>query len=357
MVHVPIDSAMCLVRGTGQRLLDRTWVDEDWPHDAYGFVGHCGNSDMDNHFYPASHLLRKMNMPDWYLLNPDALKSAIGADAFAALDAFRTTVKRDGTPEDVRMTEPEGRFSSGSLPRYALVVDGAPPPMSTGTHDIHSFFGTADASPGHLSSDVSSGGRKSKAKRAKGGFIKKRRLDVRDERGCLVTEKEGNRTCLEDAVANAGLDILNRYNTQLDMAALYGLWDQTQDTPFEVVQAYFIDAGLQLNRCTADFLLGGPAAVNLLRCDTDLFIVQLAITYDNQDRHPDMHCVYYNAHDGYILDNYRYSKPIYLETSDRLFSTPPTTKEKQRAYALWHAASPSFAALKVRIFNVYRIEA
>ena len=52
MVHVPIDSAMCLVRGTGQRLLDRTWVDEDWPHDAYGFVGHCGNSDMDNHFYP-----------------------------------------------------------------------------------------------------------------------------------------------------------------------------------------------------------------------------------------------------------------------------------------------------------------
>lgn len=198
-------------------------------------------------------------------------------------------------------------------------------------------------------------GRSTKLRRARGGFVRKHRQDVRDERGRLFTEKCGNRTCLEDAVANAAFDVLRQFDTELDMDALYGLWDPTEDTPFLALEPYFGEKGLQLKRCTSDFLLGGPAAVNLLQCDDGLFIVQLALTYDNQDCDPDMHCVYYNAKQGYIIDNDRHSKPLYLERRDREFSSPPTALEKRRAYALWQAVSPSFAALKVRVFNVYHI--
>ena len=197
--------------------------------------------------------------------------------------------------------------------------------------------------------------RKLKAKTAKGGFVKKLRTTIREDRGILVTEKTDERTCLEDAAANAAPDISARFGVELDTVELYSLWSKTEDTPFRVVEKFFDRSGLLLDRCTAEYLIGGPAEVNLLCDPSCMCIVQFGLTINDFDKAPDFHCVYYDGAAGLILDNYCRSKPVVIQPADRVFCVPPTREEKQRAYGLWRHVSPSFKQLRTRIHNVYRI--
>ena len=61
------------------------------------------------------------------------------------------------------------------------------------------------------------------------------------------------------------------------------------------------------------------------------------------------------AADGVILDNSRFSKPLYLEEKDREFLTPPTIEEKEKARMLWRAAVAR-RGLKVYVKNVYQFK-
>ena len=202
------------------------------------------------------------------------------------------------------------------------------------------------------------GGRKrprdDKEEEEEGGYFLKSRKEARKEIGVLVTGND--RTCVEDAVWNSSTAVFEKIGIQFDKDTLYSLFEKQKNTPFSIIQEYVKDCGVSLVRSTQDYLHGGPAEINLLKSRTDLFIIQLQITYDNKDKKPHFYSAFYNAIKGYILDNRQYSRALYLEDEDRAFLSPPTSEEKTKTYVLWRTAI-SRRDLKVAIKNVYRFEA
>ena len=182
-----------------------------------------------------------------------------------------------------------------------------------------------------------------KPEKEDGGFIQKKRADFD-----LATQKKGKRTCLEDALMNSQSDLGVKFT---DMYK----YDLYKNTPFTYMKQYLNNFKIDLERVTAKYTISAPAAVSLIKQETKgLFIVQLQVMYNNNDKEPDLHCVYCNSTEGKILDNSQYSKPLFLETKDRQFSSPPTQPEKEAAYMVWRAAISS-QQLKVSVKNVYEI--
>lgn len=130
------------------------------------------------------------------------------------------------------------------------------------------------------------------------GYIRMERSQVRAETGMLVTGN--NRTCLEDAVANGSLWIEKRFGVQIDCEKLRSLFDKSTNTKFVEVRNYLREISLDLVRCTAEFMLCGGPELRLLKERQGLFIVQLIITLDNNDKDPDLHCVFYDARGTFL---------------------------------------------------------
>ena len=124
------------------------------------------------------------------------------------------------------------------------------------------------------------------------GYIRMKRSKVREESGVLVTGHE--RTCLQDAVANAKPSLAKEFGVTIDEEELK-LFDKTKNTRFVDIHNYLNKFSLDLVRSSQDFMeCGGPAA-NLLKERQGLFIVQLSIRADINDKDPDIHSVFYNA--------------------------------------------------------------
>ena len=182
---------------------------------------------------------------------------------------------------------------------------------------------------------------------AQAGFLKKGRIQYRKEVGVststdvLPTQKKNEHTCLEDAVYNALLALGE--NVNLD--GVRSMYNRTTNTPFPVATEFLHkNYKRTMSRVTKEFLLKGGIPFSILQQKNGLFILQLAITYNNEDKEPDFHCVFYNATKGCILDNQQNSKVVYIEDSDRI--------SVQAARDVFGAVARNF---KVQIQNVYKI--
>ena len=173
---------------------------------------------------------------------------------------------------------------------------------------------------------------------AEGGHVDKGRQKYRDEGNVLVTGTK--RDCLQCAVINVAPDGFGM--TLEGLVALAPGADQ--NTSFAAVDAYLRDGrGWSLPRVSREFLSvpGGPELA-VLRETGRRLVLQLALTYNNADKNPDLHCV---AYDGTVVkDNSQHSKVKEVIASDR--SDPAS------ALAVLQSL---FKGLKVHVKNVYEL--
>ena len=179
------------------------------------------------------------------------------------------------------------------------------------------------------------------AKRAReedGGYTDKGRMAFKKEGGTLVTGNE--RSCVPDA-----LFLLLSLSISVSVETVRAIMPDgpDQNTKFSVADKFVKQFGLTLKRVTGTFNYGvkGGTALSLLRTK-GLFIVQLRIAYNKDDKAPDLHCI---AYDGSTLrDNYQRAKVKELDSTDRSCS--------ENARKVFDSFSPG---LEVRIKNVYEL--
>ena len=178
-----------------------------------------------------------------------------------------------------------------------------------------------------------------------GGYTDKGRLVYRQEGGILVTGSE--RTCLPDALFHLLVSrslMSGTSEERNDLLSIMPPAGSTHDTLFTTADAYVrLTFNLRLRRVTAVFnsQKGGPE-VAILR-SAGFFIIQLRITYDKDDKQPDLHCV---AYDGVeIKDNARTAKVKIIEDVDRA-STEGARKVFNSLFR---------HGLLVRIKNIYEL--
>ena len=167
------------------------------------------------------------------------------------------------------------------------------------------------------------------------GFIKENRTGYRINYP-LATQHE--RACLPVAVYYG----LRRSGIEVSLDHVCSMYSTDGNTTFSVAQEYVKQFGLTLERVTKDFKVKGGEALAILKKRSGLYIVQLLLTFDNNDKFPDKHCVFYNGSE--LMDNQKYSKMIEIEERDR--------ESSEAARAVFNAIAPT---LKVQVSNVYQL--
>ena len=150
----------------------------------------------------------------------------------------------------------------------------------------------------------------------------------------------GKRTCLPDALYN----LLPHLSVSVDLEMLRTMMpaDPHANTLFSQADAYLGQFGLTLPRVTKRFMVAGGVELALLKAP-GYYVAQLAVTFDNCDKKPDLHCV---ACDGEtVRDNSRHAKVKVLDASDR--SSPDNARDVFRSL---------FPGLKVVVKNVYELK-
>ena len=188
-----------------------------------------------------------------------------------------------------------------------------------------------------------SGGRRQAAKAAKcaeaeeGGYTDKGRAVYRNDGGVLVTGDK--RTCVADAVSH----LLPSFAIEVHVDTVRTMMsdDLDQDTKFVEADKCVRQFGLTLQRVTQRFMVKGGPELALLK-STGLFVVQLAIALDKDDKKPDKHCVAYDG--ATVRDNYKYAKVKEIDSTDR------ASPEAARA-----VINSLFKNMQVRIKNVYEL--
>lgn len=195
---------------------------------------------------------------------------------------------------------------------------------------------------------------------ARGGFVSKSRKAYRMST-LLVSEDRTKRQCLEDAVTNllpylGGVDIGQK---------LYDVYNPTEDTPVHVIKNFLRSKGVSLTCRTSQFRIDRSPQENLLRTMKGLFLVQFSFRSNNQDKHPDKHFVSYNATEGIIIDNDRFTKPRYIEPHERSLKREEAYKVPfcNRTFnfchfvqkKVWHLRR-AWESIMTSIDNVYELE-
>ena len=188
-----------------------------------------------------------------------------------------------------------------------------------------------------------SGGAQQAAKAAKcaeaeeGGYTDKGRAVYRNDGGVLVTGDK--RTCVADAVSH----LLPSFAIEVHVDTVRTMMsdDLDQDTKFAEADKCVRQFGLTLQRVTQRFMVKGGPELALLK-STGLFVVQLAIALDKDDKKPDKHCVAYDG--ATVRDNYKYAKVKEIDSTDR------ASPEAARA-----VINSLFKNMQVRIKNVYEL--
>ena len=117
-----------------------------------------------------------------------------------------------------------------------------------------------------------------------------------------------------------------------------------ENTPFQVAQDWVKKKyDLNLVRVSSSFAVKGGPAFALLQLRSGLYVVQLSVTTDNNDKNPEHHCVFYNGME--IIDNQGTSKILQIEESDR-----------QSVAAARVVFKANYATdIKVLVSNVYQL--
>ena len=189
---------------------------------------------------------------------------------------------------------------------------------------------------------LSRGARKANkaAKDADGGYTNKSCTDYRAAGNPFVTGNKRN--CLACSVLSLAPPSLSAKITLPQLEALAPGSDL--NTSFNAVDTFLQkEAKWSLLRVSSEFQnVKGGAALAVLQPTNRLLIAQLAVTYDNSDKEPDLHCV---AYDGVVVkDNWQHSKVKVIDDTDR------ATPEQARA-----VFDSLFPGLKVRVCNVYEL--
>jgi hypothetical protein len=188
-----------------------------------------------------------------------------------------------------------------------------------------------------------------KKNKRRGGYVDKGRVAFRQGGGVLVTSRDGEHTCLRDAIANLddGIpqDVLDSIESPLGKG---------EDVRFDVAIQAVATCNKTLVKVSKDFLhvKGGPELA-LLKVDTGRkFVVQLRITYAKSanggadDKNPDFHCV---AYDGIMVkDSHKQTKVKVIQPSDR-------DKPKEARKVFKSLFRNGAEGLKVELTNVYEL--
>jgi hypothetical protein len=182
------------------------------------------------------------------------------------------------------------------------------------------------------------GGQRKRKKRKKGGFTNKATREQRSQRVAGTT-----RSCLPDAVWALAPDTLKEHG--LTHGALLACMPPDGDTTVAAAGAALQPFGYTLSSASERYNAKGGPELALLQETDGRFLVQLTITYDNDDHEPDLHCV---AFDGQtVRDNTKAARSfIALDDGDR--ATPAAAR------AVFNSLYPG---LKVVVTSVYELEA
>ena len=178
-----------------------------------------------------------------------------------------------------------------------------------------------------------------------GGYTDKGRIAYREDGGILVTGHK--RTCLPDALFHLLVScalVSGTKDQHADVLSIMPPAGSDHDTLFTSADKYVKDKfKWTLSRVTAGFNSheGGPALAVLKA--KGFFIIQLRITYDKDDKEPDLHCVSYDGAE--IKDNARTAKVKIIDDADRSSSD----NAREVFNSLFRKG------LQVRIKNVYEL--
>jgi hypothetical protein len=184
-----------------------------------------------------------------------------------------------------------------------------------------------------------------KIREADSGFLKKGRIEYRDERTekgakkSLVTEKKEQRTCVQDALYHN----LVALGFAVTIDEVRSIHPTDENCPYSVAKEYVKKKfNLTLERVTSTFKVKGGETFALLQLRS-CFLVQILV-FDREDpaAAPDNHCIFYSGSE--ILDNQQNTKVIVIQDSDRV--------DPKSARAVFHAIDKK---RNVRIANVYQL--
>ena len=182
-------------------------------------------------------------------------------------------------------------------------------------------------------------GHKKKAKKRKGGYTDKGRLEFKSEGGVLATGQK--RTCIPDALFVLLPALLTTPpDLETVRTAIMGA-DLYKDALYAVAQTFATSLGTHLEHVTPKFLIKGGPEYHLLQTQ-GLFLVHLLVSYGPDDDDPDDHCV---AYDGLtVRDNNQYKKVKELDDNDR------STTDLARA-----VFKSLYPKMMVRIKSIYEL--
>jgi len=290
----------------------------------------CTASTMPSPVSPAASLMN-WNEEDAIVLYSSAacVHHSIdddGASKAADADADVCPPEGEGGPKRKR-TAPEANASPD---------ESAPP-------DVDAEFCPPEGEGGTKRKRKASGAMRA-AKRASmhaaeedAGYVDRGRVEFRSGDEVLVTG--GERTCLPDVL----YVLMRSLGVRVELDDVRSITpNATKNTRFQLADEYVQRFGLRLERVTKQFMVKGGPALKLFNTK-GLYMVQLRVAYDKEDKEPDLHCV---AYDGqYVKDNNRYSKVKEIEDLDR------SSRESARA-----VFDSLFKGLQVRINNVYELK-
>jgi len=184
-----------------------------------------------------------------------------------------------------------------------------------------------------------SGSARKRKKRKKGGYSNKATREQRSQRVEGTT-----RSCLPDAVWAVAPGTLKEHGLTHD--ALLACMPAAGDTTFAAAGDVLRPFGYTLASASEHFMdVKGGAELALLQETVGRYVVQLRITFNNDDPEPDWHCV---AFDGqHVYDNTKEARSfIALDDGDR--ATPAAAR------AVFNSLYPG---LKVVVTSVYELVA
>jgi hypothetical protein len=185
------------------------------------------------------------------------------------------------------------------------------------------------------------GGRQQKRRqKRKGGFTNKTTREQRAQRIAGTS-----RSCLPDAVGHLVPALAESTARGAMLACIPEDGAPDMNTKFDSIASALQPFGYALPSVSERFNATGGPELALLKQTTGLYVVQLAITYGNDDPEPDLHCV---AFDGQVVqDNSGHANAFAtVESSDR--ASPGAARE---------VFNSLYPGLKAMVSQVYELVA